>query len=219
MEQETNTSAQQSIPQPLVQQVQVLSARNRKIGLRLVIGPFVGIIVALIGIVISQVAATLLGVNSDVPSIAGIIMTLSRWFFGLIGILSVIGFPIGIPFGIIYLCKRELVDGVNYDERSGNKESSIVPEEIKGWNWGAAGLTWIWGISHGVWISLLVFIPLVNIIMIIILGLKGSEWAWKSQKWESVNAFNAYQRKWKPWGIAIFILIILGLVSNLFRIK
>lgn len=217
MEQETNAPTQQPVQQSSVQQVKVLSSRNRKIGLRLIIGPFVGVVVSLIGVVIIQATSALLGVNSDTPSIASIVANLINWILIIIGIVSVIGFVIGIPIGIIYLCKRELVDGVNYDERSGNKEASIVPEEIKGWNWGAAGLTWIWGISQGVWISLLAFIPLVNIVMWIVLGLKGNEWAWKSQKWESVDAFVSYQRKWKPWGIAFFIIGILGMLSNLFR--
>ncbi len=217
MEQETNASAQQPVQQPLVQQVQVLSSRNRKIGLRLIIGPFVGVIVALIGVVIIQATSALLGVNPDVSSIGSIIADLIKWLLMLVGVVSVIGFIVGIPIGIIFLCKRELVDGADYDERSGNKEASVVPEEIKGWNWGAAGLTWIWGASQGVWISLLALIPLVNIVMWIILGLKGNEWAWKSQKWESVDAFVSYQRKWKLWGIAFFVLAMLGILSNLFR--
>ncbi|PIQ67350.1 ribonuclease G [Candidatus Uhrbacteria bacterium CG_4_10_14_0_2_um_filter_41_7] len=105
---------------------------------------------------------------------------------------------------------------MKYDERSGKGEASIIPNEIKGWNWGAAGLTWIWGVPHGVWISLLVLIPFVNIIMWIFLGLKGNEWAWKKQQWESVEKFISYQNKWKPWGIAFFILGILGLLFIMF---
>ncbi|OGL87301.1 hypothetical protein A3I40_03730 [Candidatus Uhrbacteria bacterium RIFCSPLOWO2_02_FULL_48_12] len=84
-----------------------------------------------------------------------------------------------------------------------------MPEEIKGWNWGAAGLTWIWGVYHGVWISLLFFIPLVNIVMVIMLGIKGNEWAWRAQKWESVEKFIVSQRKWRPWGMAFVALMIL----------
>ncbi|MBS7532015.1 DUF2628 domain-containing protein [Hazenella sp. IB182353] len=37
-----------------------------------------------------------------------------------------------------------------------------VPVEVQGWNWGAFFFTWIWGITHGVWISLLTLIPFVG---------------------------------------------------------
>lgn len=205
------------------QKVQVLSSRNRKIGLSLIIGPFLGVIFALIGVVIIKAVQGLFfsDTSGNLPSgsIGNIVANLINWILILIGVVSVIGFIIGIPVGIIYLCKRDLVDGVNYDERSGDKENSIVPTEIKGWNWGAAGLTWVWGISQGVWISLLAFIPIVNIFMWIFLGIKGNELAWKSQKWESVDAFISYQKKWRPWGIVFFVISILGLTSKFFDVK
>ena len=206
------------------EKVKILSAKNRKIGLYLIIGPFIGVIVALIGVVIIKAIQGMIGVgdvSGSIPSgsVAGIITSLINWVLIAIGILSIIGFIFGIPIGIIYLCKREIVDGLKYDERSGNKENSIIPEEIKGWNWGAAGLTWIWGISQGVWISLLAFIPIVNIVMWIILGIKGNEWAWRSQKWESVDEFISYQKKWKTWGIIFFILGMLSLLSQILGTK
>jgi hypothetical protein len=131
---------------------------------------------------------------------------------GLLGVVCVVGIIIGIPMGILFIGKKELVDGAKYDERSGKKEASVVPDEIKGWNWGAAGLTWVWGVYHGVFISLLAFIPLVNIIMFIVLGMKGSEWAWKARKWESVEIFVSSQKKWKPFGILFFVLMMLRII-------
>lgn len=84
-----------------------------------------------------------------------------------------------------------------------------VPEEIKVWNWGAAGLTWIWGLSFGVWISLLTFVPIVNWFWWIVLGIKGNEWAWRKGNYKSVEEFKVKQAKWRPWGIAIFVLGII----------
>jgi len=206
MEQETNFSTQQSSGQPAV----VLS-KNIKIGIFLLIGPFVGLIATLI--IFAIVSFVLISAESETLNIASLIVELILSF---IGVICVIGIIIGIPFGIIYLIKKEIIPGMKYDERSGKGEASIIPNEIKGWNWGAAGLTWIWGVPHGVWISLLVLIPFVNIIMWIFLGLKGNEWAWKKQQWESVEKFISYQNKWKPWGIAFFILGILGLLFIMF---
>jgi hypothetical protein len=209
MEQETNFSTQQLSGQP----VATVSSKNKKIALFLLIGPFVGLIATLAIYGITNFILNSTTTTTETPNIAASIIKL---VLGFVGIICVFGILTGIPLSIIYLRKKEVTPGVKYDERSGKGEASVVPAEIKGWNWGAAGLTWIWGVYHGVWISLLVLIPLVNIIMLVILGLKGSEWAWKKQPWESVEKFTSSQRKWKPWGIVFFILGILGLLLELF---
>ncbi|MCS0430372.1 hypothetical protein ND979_07310 [Vibrio diabolicus] len=59
------------------------------------------------------------------------------------------------------------------------ENSKEVPEQVKGWNWGAFAFSWIWGIRFRTYRALLVFVPLVNIAMPFILGFKGNEWAWK----------------------------------------
>jgi len=66
-----------------------------------------------------------------------------------------------------------------------------VPEGLGGWNWGAAGLGFIVGISHNVWISLLSVVPYVNFVWWIVMGLKGNEWAWKKNKWRNEKDFKA----------------------------
>ena len=68
---------------------------------------------------------------------------------------------------------------------------SAVPPEIDRWNWGAFFLSWIWGLSNGVYISLLVLIPFVSPIMVIVLGAKGSQWAWQKKVWRDVEHFKA----------------------------
>jgi hypothetical protein len=83
---------------------------------------------------------------------------------------------------------------------------TAVPPEVRRWNWGAFLLSWIWGIGNQVWIALLALIPVVNLVMIFVLGAKGNEWAWKKRRWESVEAFHSTQRKW-----AIAGLIVLGI--------
>ena len=108
-------------------------------------------------------------------------------------------------------------NNVPVNNTSGQGALSIVPEEIKGWSWGAFGFSWIWGIFNGTFISLLALIPYVNIIMIIILGIKGKEWAWRNKKWDSVEHFKRVQRLWsKVWVIIFFTLCgiaILGVVA------
>ena len=86
---------------------------------------------------------------------------------------------------------------------SGLGAASVVPDEIKGWNWGAFLMNWIWAIGNRVWIGLLALV--LGIIMSVILGIKGSEWAWQNRRWESVEQFKQVQRIWAYWGLALFI--------------
>jgi heme/copper-type cytochrome/quinol oxidase subunit 2 len=94
--------------------------------------------------------------------------------------------------------------------------SNKLPENGRGLCWGAFFLTFIWGIFNRVWISLLIFIPIVNIVMSFVLLFKGREWAWEKGKWQSVEHFNKVQRY---WSIAGFIIVggsfILGVAATI----
>ncbi len=95
------------------------------------------------------------------------------------------------------------------ENTSGQGSLAVTPREIQGWNWGAFLLHWIWGISNTVWIALLALIPFVGFIMAIVLGVKGSEWAWQSKRWDSIEHFKRTQRTWAKWGIGLWAGIIL----------
>lgn len=84
-----------------------------------------------------------------------------------------------------------------------------IPAELDRWNWGAFFLNWIWGIGNSTWIALLALIPLVNLVMMIVLGFRGSRWAWRNRAWRSADQFRRSQR---AWGIAGFVvwLVVLG---------
>jgi len=105
---------------------------------------------------------------------------------------------------------------------SSTPNTKPVPPEIQGWSWGAAGLTWIWGIKFEVWIAFLSFVPFINGIWWIVLGIKGNEWAWKAKPWNSVEEFKQATKPWNKWGMIVFILSIIapflfiGLMFNLF---
>jgi len=95
------------------------------------------------------------------------------------------------------------------ENTSGQGKSAIVPTEIKKWNWGAFLLNWIWGVGNSTYIALLCFVPIINIIMIFVLGAKGNEWAWQNKKWDSIEQFKDVQKKWSWVG---FIVAILGII-------
>jgi len=97
-----------------------------------------------------------------------------------------------------------------------NNESGTIPDGIKGWSWGAFLLNWIWAIGNKTWIGLLALIPYVGVIMAIILGIKGREWAWKNKEWESVEHFNRVQKKWSFWGVLLFVgIFVIGILAAL----
>jgi hypothetical protein len=98
---------------------------------------------------------------------------------------------------------------------SGQETNTMVPPGIKGWNWGAFLLGWIWGIGNGTYISFLTLIPIVNVVMVFVLGVKGNEWAWKNKHWESIEHFKIVQRKWMYAGL-IFLVIWVALFAWLF---
>ena len=91
---------------------------------------------------------------------------------------------------------------------SGQRSLAVVPPEVKKWNWGALLLGWIWGLGNKVPIMLLCLIPYVGIIMAIVGGAKGSEWAWRNKRWESVEQFKRVQKKWAWWGLGVWIAFI-----------
>lgn len=208
-QEETNFSTDKSSNQPIY----VLSKRNKKIGLIWLLTPTLSIFVILLLYTIINTRFS----NSE-ENFMILILNIFNFILSFLGLIAVIAIPVGIIIGIIYLRKKELAKGTKWDERSGKGENSTIPSEIRKWNWGAAGLNWIWGVYHSVWISLLMFIPLINIFMIIVLGIKGNEWAWRKNKWESVEEFVSSQNKWKPWGIAFLILAIFGVTGNIAKI-
>lgn len=97
------------------------------------------------------------------------------------------------------------------DNTSGQGKHAQVPAEIDRWNWGAFLLTWIWGLGNSTYIALLMFVPVVNLVMIFVLGVKGSAWAWRNRLWRDVAHFRRVQRLWAIWGVVAWIGII-GLI-------
>lgn len=88
------------------------------------------------------------------------------------------------------------------------------PAELNNWNWGAFFLNWIWSIGNSTWIGLLALISPISLIVMIILGIKGNEWAWNNRKFESVDQFKAVQKKWAVWGLVLFLIsIVLSIIA------
>ncbi len=87
-----------------------------------------------------------------------------------------------------------------------------VPAEIDRWNWGAFLLNWIWGVGNNTFVALLTLVPLVGLLMPFVLGAKGSAWAWRNGRWDSVAHFKRVQRLWAIWGVVLWLgaLVLFG---------
>lgn len=94
---------------------------------------------------------------------------------------------------------------VDSENNSGQGKVDYYPDGVTGWSWGAFFLNWIWAIGNRTWIGLLALIPYVGFVMSIILGIYGRKWAWQNKRWESVEHFQAVQRKWSFWGVFIVV--------------
>jgi len=100
------------------------------------------------------------------------------------------------------------------DQRAGT-DPEAIPAEIDRWNWGAFLLNWIWGVGNNTFIALLTLIPFVGLVMPFVLGAKGSRWAWRNGRWDSVAHFKRVQRSWAIWGVVIWLGAI-GLFGGIF---
>jgi hypothetical protein len=104
------------------------------------------------------------------------------------------------------------------ENTSGQGPSASVPGEIDKWNWGAFLLNWIWGIGNNTLIALLMFVPFFGFIMAFVLGAKGSAWAWRNRKWDSIEHFKTVQRKWALWALAVYALAVLAAIGIFFAV-
>ena len=84
-------------------------------------------------------------------------------------------------------------------------DPTTFPPEIDRWNWGAFLLNWIWGVGNNTFIALLTLVPFVGLVMPFVLGAKGSRWAWRNGRWDSVAHFKRVQRLWAIWGVVIWL--------------
>jgi hypothetical protein len=86
---------------------------------------------------------------------------------------------------------------------SGSGDTTIIPEEIKGWSWVSslwclAPLPWIWGWTYlfHLEISLSLSISVFCLIVSFVFGNKGKEWAWRHKHWKNLNQFKLTRILW-----------------------
>lgn len=109
-------------------------------------------------------------------------------------------------------------DRKTYLKKKSNDDPEEVERVMRKWNWGAFGLTWIWGAGNGIFMTLLLLIPILGWIatpiVAIVLGKKGNRLAWESKdkEWENINEFRRVQRFWALGAAAVWSLLILAVI-------
>jgi hypothetical protein len=99
------------------------------------------------------------------------------------------------------------------ENTSGLGKNSTIPPAIKGWNWGAFLLHWIWGIFNNTFIAFLTWVPIFGWIFMLVLGVKGNEWAWQNKTWRDIEHFKNTQKKWAVAGVIAYLFFILFFVA------
>jgi hypothetical protein len=106
----------------------------------------------------------------------------------------------------------KIAEPASLEETDNNFNEKLI---LKKWNWGAFILSPIWTLANKLenW-TILLFVPFVNIFVIIYLGLNGNKLAYAKSKSVSVHDFMLIQRYWARWAIRIFWLgIAAGVVA------
>jgi hypothetical protein len=105
------------------------------------------------------------------------------------------------------------------DNDSGHGESSILPPQLGGLNWGACTLSVVWGGVMKVqgmtllgW-TFLMMLPMVGMVFPLYLLVKGNEIAWKSRRWASIDEFRTVQKKWTTIGVIVIGIIVVLLIA------
>ena len=100
---------------------------------------------------------------------------------------------------------QPFVSGIDAAASAHAAPYSVPEAQLGGWNWGAFVFTWIWGLNHKAYLTLLAFVPYVGFAVAIWAGIKGNQWAWESGRFGSIEEMQVCQAVWRTWGIAWLI--------------
>ncbi len=102
--------------------------------------------------------------------------------------------------------RSDAADAEDVDSRQGERE---LPDELRGLNWGALMMNFVWGLAMRVPWTWLHLVPFVGWVMPLVFWVRGNEWAWRFRQWESIEHFRRVQRKWEIAGV---IFVVLNLI-------
>jgi len=98
---------------------------------------------------------------------------------------------------------------------SGKGKLARLPDGVAGWSWGAFVFSWIWAIGNRTPWGLLGLVPGVGLVVRVLLGLKGREWAWRSRRWDSLSHFRRVQQRWNIAAGVVLALLLAALALGI----
>lgn len=113
------------------------------------------------------------------------------------------------------LPSAEAQRGADHPEFTHIAGRSIMPDEVRGFSWGAFLCGPVWGFSYRLWVSILSWLPGIGVLVWFWMGFHGREIAWRARDWESPQAFLESERRWTNAGWAIFAVFILAMAALL----
>lgn len=130
-----------------------------------------------------------------------------------------------------YEANREIVDlaideakkrGLELPDISVSGDNFMAEElsdrkKLERWNWGAFLLAPFWILANKLekW-TILTFIPGVNLVAVIYLGLHGNRLAYEKSHIRNIEHFMVLQGHWNKWAIRIFWVLIAASIVGLF---
>lgn len=83
------------------------------------------------------------------------------------------------------------------------------------WNWGAFMMSILFGFGNKAYLTLLCFVPFLNMVWIFISGFKGEEWSWNSGCYDEQKSFRAAMDSWNRAGFVSFIIALIAIVFSI----
>ena len=92
---------------------------------------------------------------------------------------------------------------------------ATMPDGIARFSWAALFGGPIWAVTFKVWWGLGSLLPFVGIPILFILAFRGREAAWHAGSWQTLEAFEAAQKRWLYWStmLSVALLIVLGVAA------
>ncbi len=122
----------------------------------------------------------------------------------------------------IYNKQNQMQTNQGIDSNYAVYNPDYVPDEIKGWHWGAFFWNWVWLVPVNTTLAIIMCFANIftggisTIVLAFYLGIKGNEMAWQSKQYKSIEEFKEEQKKWTLTGlICILVPMLIGIVTTI----
>lgn len=125
-------------------------------------------------------------------------------------------------------------EGDDADRHEDGTLNGPFPPDLNRWNWGAFAFSWLWAISHNLWLFVVIGFILwgLGVGLIVggspffyvtffgmvamgsVLGAAGNRMAWQARRFSGRDEFVECQQVWEAWAIVGAILWVLQVIAG-----